>query len=74
VVKKAKEAFQEMFLAYLNQLCNIRSTHPNKEPVKKLLRKTLIAISKSIIPRLTNPLLLADFLMGCLDDSTDLSN
>ena len=63
-----------MFLAYLNQLCELRAVYPHKEPVKKILRKTLIAISKSVIPRLVNPLLLADFLMDCLEDSTDLSN
>lgn len=63
-----------MFLVYLNQLCNTRAAAPSKEPVQRLLRKTLVAISKSLIPRLSNPLLLADFLMGCLDDNTDLSN
>lgn len=63
-----------MFLVYLNQLCKARAEAPTKESIKRLLRKTLIAISKSLIPRLSNPLLLADFLMGCLDDKTDLSN
>lgn len=67
-----KPAFQTTFLAYLNVLSNLMST--NSKKTQKLLKQTLISISKTIIPRLQNPLLLADFLMTCLDDNTDLSN
>lgn len=74
MTKHAKDAYQAMFLAYLNLLCKIKSEMPGKASVQSLLKRTLVSISKTIIPRLASPLLLADFLLTCLDDKTDLSN
>jgi U3 small nucleolar RNA-associated protein 19 len=74
VIEQAKDAYQTMFLTFLNAVCKVKSEMPAKASVQKLLKKTLVVISKSIIPKLKNPLLLADFLLSCLDDTTDLSN
>ena len=74
VQKRTKEAYQTSFLTYLNALCKAKAETSKKAKVQKLLRKTLVQISKTLIPRLQNPLMLADFLTSCLDDTADLSN
>ena len=69
----AKNLYQTTFQVYLNVLCNATIAHTHKF-AQHLLKRTLISISKTIIPKLQNPLMLADFLLTCLDDTTDLSN
>ena len=45
-----------------------------KVPQKKIMiKKTLSDLSQLILPNFTNPLLLADFLLACLDDSHGLA-
>ena len=40
---------------------------------KKMIKRTLSDLSQLILPNFNQPLLLADFLLACLDDSHGLS-
>lgn len=64
MVAKLRQVYQEAWLITLAKVSH----------KKQMIRRTLLDIPQRIIPNFSQPLLLADFLLACLDDSHSLKN
>jgi len=64
LTKSLKRTYQEAWLKVLAQVAT----------KKGLIRRTLSDLPQIILPNFTEPLLLADFLLACLDNSHGLHN
>lgn len=62
LTQATKRAFEGVWIQILSKL----GTN------KALTKRILITLPKTVLPNFSNPLLLADFLTGCLEDKSDL--